>query len=109
VYKRQVKALLPTDESLAVSLHDTVVIAMPERGFLKAAWLLYAMPLLITVAMAVAADQLWISPSMSQSASDLRVTLAAILGLGIGLFLLRILSDRISSDPNVQPRIMAVS
>lgn len=104
-----IKALLPSDKSLTVSLHDTVVLSMPERGFLRAAWMLYAMPLLLTVAAALAADQLWTSPSMSQGSTDLRVTLAAALGLGVGLLLLRVLSDRISRDPDVQPRITGVS
>lgn len=104
-----IKVLPPRDRSLAVKLHDTVVVAMPERGFLRAAWMLYAMPMLMTVAAAVAADQLWTSPSMSQAVSDLRVTLAAMLGLGLGLLLLRVLSDRMSRDPDVQPRITGIS
>jgi len=33
-----VKALLPSEEALALSLHETVVSATPARGFWKAAW-----------------------------------------------------------------------
>lgn len=104
-----IKALLPLDKGLAVSLHDTVQIAIPERGFLRAAWMLYAMPLLMTVFAAVVADQFFAPAGLSQAALDLRVTLAAIAGLAGGLLLLRTLSRRMSHDPDVQPRVTGVS
>ncbi|WOJ93914.1 SoxR reducing system RseC family protein [Congregibacter variabilis] len=104
-----IKALLPLDSGLTVSLHDTVEIAIPERGFLRAAWMLYAMPLLMTVLAAVVADQLFSSAALSQAAADLRVTLAAIAGLAGGLLILRAVSRRMSHDPDIQPRVTGVS
>ncbi|MFT6770511.1 MAG: sigma-E factor negative regulatory protein RseC, partial [Congregibacter sp.] len=104
-----IKALLPVDKTLTVSIHDTVQIALPERGFLRAAWMLYAMPLLMTVFAAVLADQLWTPSSLSQAALDLRVTLAAIAGLAAGLLLLRTMSRRMSHDAEFQPRVTGVS
>ncbi|WP_439107802.1 SoxR reducing system RseC family protein [Congregibacter sp.] len=104
-----VKALLPADKSLVVSLHDSVEIAMPERGFLRAAWMLYAMPLLTMILAAVLADQYWSAASLAQAALDLRVTLSAAAGLATGLLMLRLLSARVSRDPDLQPRVTGVN
>lgn len=104
-----IKALLPADKALTVGLHDTVEIAIPQRTFLRAAGMLYAMPLLITVIAAVGADQWFASHSLSQAALDLRVSLAAIAGLAGGLLLLRFASRRMSNDPDIQPRVTGVT
>ncbi|WOJ96110.1 SoxR reducing system RseC family protein [Congregibacter brevis] len=104
-----VKAALPSDGSLAVSLHDTVEISVPEQGFLRAVFMLYAMPLLLMLFAAGFADYLWATSELSQAAMDLRVTLSAIAGLGAGLLLLRFLSDRLSGHTDFKPRVTGIS
>lgn len=108
VSKGLLKAALPVDKTLVVSLHDTVEISVPEQGFLRAAWLLYAMPLLTMLLAAGLADHFWASLGLSQAAMDLRVTVAAASGLGAGLLLLRFLSQRMGADPDLQPRVTGV-
>lgn len=109
VSKGLLKAALPADKSIVVSLHDTVEISVPEQGFLRAAWLLYAMPLLTMLTAAGFADRLWASSGLTQAAMDFRVTIAAASGLAAGLLLLRVLSRRMSADPGLQPRVTGVS
>lgn len=103
-----VKACLPKDLSLRIGLNDTVEIAIPERGFLQAAGMLYAMPLLTTVLAALLADQYWSSAALTQAALDLRITVAAATGLAAGLLLLRQLSGRMSRRWEFQPRVTGV-
>ena len=100
-----VKALLPTDRSLQLDLHDTVEIALPEASFLRAAALLYVLPLLTTVAAAVLADQFWVAEGGVQAAADLRVVVAAALGLGGGVLALRVASRRAEASPALQPQV----
>lgn len=102
-----VKALLPGDRSLSLKLHDIVEIALPERGFLRAATLLYVMPLLTTVGGAVIADVFWVAEGSSQAAADARVLLAAVLGLLGGLAALYFLSRRLQHNPLMQPQVTA--
>ncbi|MFK8041281.1 SoxR reducing system RseC family protein [Congregibacter sp.] len=109
VSKGLVKAALPSDGSFAVGLHDTVEISVPEQGFLRAVWMLYAMPLLTMLFAAGFADYFWAASELSQAAMDLRVTLSAVAGLGAGLLLLRFLSDRRSGDTDFQPRVTGIS
>jgi sigma-E factor negative regulatory protein RseC len=102
-----VKAALPGDLSRRVNLHDIVEIALPEHGFLRAATLLYLMPLLTTVGGAVIADAFWVTDGGSQAAADARVLVAAALGLLAGLGSLRFLSQRLQDNPLMQPRVTA--
>jgi positive regulator of sigma E activity len=84
-----------------------VEIALPEHGFLRAATLLYLMPLLTTVGGAVIADAFWVTDGGSQAAADARVLVAAALGLLAGLGSLRFLSQRLQDNPLMQPRVTA--
>lgn len=102
-----VKALVPEANNFALAVHDTVEISLPETRFLRAAFLLYLLPLATTVLAAIAANGAFAEASLSQSAIDLRVTLSAIAGLGIGLALVRLLSSRRSSDTYWHPTVTA--
>jgi sigma-E factor negative regulatory protein RseC len=102
-----VKALLPADRLLRLELHDIVEIALPENGFLRAASLLYVMPLLTTVGCALLADRFWVMDSSVQAAADLTVVVGAGLGLAAGLLLLRLASTRLQGSPLMQPRVTA--
>ena len=101
------KALVPEANNFALAVHDTVEISLPETRFLRAAFLLYLLPLATTVLAAIAANGVLTEASLSQSAIDLRVTLSAIAGLGIGLALVRLLSSRRPSDTYWHPTVTA--
>ena len=105
------KAVLPPDSGLQhrLKLHDRVTIAIPERNFLRYTALLYAMPLFIALAAALLADAYWMSDGLSQGAADLRVTVAAALGLGTGLYALRRLSHRDSANESLLPQVTDIS
>ncbi len=102
-----VRALLPPDRDLAVSLHDQVEISLPERGFLQGAALLYAMPIAATVGGAMLAQQYLVGAASSQSSADLMVALGAVLGLGAGLLLLKWRSRAADANPALVPRVTA--
>jgi sigma-E factor negative regulatory protein RseC len=102
------KAALPTDRGLPLKLHDQVTVELPESGFVRAASLLYLLPLLSTVLLAVLADQLMTPASLSQAAADLRVSLAAVAGLILGLQVLRVLSRRSECRADMQPRVSEI-
>jgi sigma-E factor negative regulatory protein RseC len=103
------KARLPAEHAPSLKLHDQVRIELPESGFLRAASLLYAVPLLTTVLTALLADQMLIPAGISQAAADLRVSIAAISGLALGLWALRIVSRRSEQDPRMQPRVSGIA
>ena len=51
-----VKARLGGGDSLVLRLHDDVCIELPERGFLRGAFALYALPILSTIVLAMVAN-----------------------------------------------------
>jgi sigma-E factor negative regulatory protein RseC len=102
------KAVLPTGRDLPLKLHDQVTVELPEAGFLRAASLLYLLPLLSTVLFAVLADQLIAPAGLSQAGADLRVSLAAVAGLVLGLQALRLLGRRSERRADMQPRISGI-
>ncbi|MEM1403987.1 MAG: SoxR reducing system RseC family protein [Pseudomonadota bacterium] len=102
-----VKALLPNAKDLALSVHDTVEISLPETRFLRAAFLLYLLPLSTTVLAAMTANGLLADGGLTQPAIDLRVTLSAIAGLSFGLLLVRLLSSRRPRETYWHPTVTA--
>lgn len=98
-----VKARLGATDAPALRLHDEVCIELPERGFLRGAFALYALPILSTIALAMAANWLLVSPGSSQGEADLRVMLGAALGLGLGLVFLRRSSQFLETRRDMQP------
>jgi sigma-E factor negative regulatory protein RseC len=100
-----VRALLPAGGGEPLSLHDTVLISLPEQTFLRSAALLYALPLLAMLAAALVADHLYGDAGLSAAGADLRVVLGAVLGLSAGLLALRVLSRRSAANPMLNPRV----
>jgi sigma-E factor negative regulatory protein RseC len=98
-----VRALLAPGGPQAVALHDEVRISIPERGFLRGVAIMYLMPLLTMVGAALLSNQWAASAALSQAQIDLRVTLGALAGLALGLFLLRIFERRNAADPTLNP------
>lgn len=100
-----VKALVPLDSNLALAIHDTVELELPESSFLMAVSMLYAVPLLSTLGAALLADRFLVADALSQGAADLKVTLGAALGLALGLLAVRWRTRRSADDPAFQPRV----
>ncbi len=100
-----IRAYLAQDWLGKVRIHDTVELSLPEQNFLRAASLLYALPLLTTLLAAIGADQYLVSSAATVGSADLQVSLAACGGLAFGLLLLRGLSRRSERDPANLPRV----
>lgn len=97
-----VKARLAEGARFVPSLHDEVRIALPEKGFLRGAFVLYALPILATLAGALVSNVL-VSADASQAQADLTVTLGALIGLGAGLLLLRLAQRPLATRGALQP------
>ncbi|MFT5930407.1 MAG: sigma-E factor negative regulatory protein RseC [Oceanospirillaceae bacterium] len=91
---------LPLPQHMTLSVGDEVVLGIPQKAFIKASLLTFAMPLLTMLAGA-SLVQWW-------GFSELTTVVAALLGLGLGLLLLRWYSqsDSILSSSQWQPMIL---
>lgn len=83
---------------------DEVVVAVPERGFIKTAFYTYFLPLLLMLAGAVIAQQFeWSGTGFN---SDFGALAGAIAGLVIALLLLRQYAKKIEKNPALHPVII---
>ena len=91
---------LPLPQDMALKVGDEVVLGIPQKAFIKASLLTFAMPLMIMLAFASLAQ--W--GALSEPAA----VVAALLGLGLGLLLLRWYSqsDAVLSSNQWQPMIL---
>ena len=91
---------LPLPQDMALNVGDEVVLGIPQKAFIKASLLTFAMPLMIMLAFASLAQ--W--GALSEPAA----VVAALLGLGLGLLLLRRYSqsDAVLSSNQWQPMIL---
>jgi len=91
---------LPLPQDMALKVGDEVVLGIPQKAFIKASLLTFAMPLMIMLAFASLAQ--W--GALSEPAA----VVAALLGLGLGLLLLRRYSqsDAVLSSNQWQPMIL---
>ena len=72
---------LPIPQYMALNVGDEVVLGIPQKAFIKASVLTFAMPLVWMLACALLAQ--WLT--LSEPAT----VVAALLGLGLGLLFLR--------------------
>lgn len=91
---------LPVPRDMALNVGDEVVLGIPQKAFIKASLLTFAMPLMIMLAFASLAQ--W--GVLSEPAT----VAAALCGLGLGLLLLRWYSqsDAVLSSNQWQPVIL---
>ena len=91
---------LPLPQDMTLNVGDEVVLGIPQKAFIKASLLTFAMPLMIMLAFASLAQ--W--GALSEPAA----VVAALLGLGLGLLLLRWYSqsDAVLSSNQWQPMIL---
>ena len=91
---------LPLTQDMVLNVGDEVVLGIPQKAFIKASLLTFAMPLMIMLAFASLAQ--W--GALSEPAA----VVAALLGLGLGLLLLRWYSQSyaVLSSNQWQPMIL---
>ena len=91
---------LPMPQNMILNVGDEVVIGIPQKAFIKASLLTFAMPLLTMLASASSARWLGFSEPLT--------VVAALLGLGLGLLLLRWFSqsEAVLSSSQWQPMIL---
>lgn len=77
---------LPLADNVSLQVGDEVVLGIPQQAFIKASLLTFAMPLVVLVLFAVAAQ-------LSQF-SEPMIVVSALLGLASGLLLVRWYSSR---------------
>lgn len=83
---------------------DDVVVAVPERGFIKTAFFTYFLPLLLMLLGAIVAQQMdWSSTGVN---ADFGALAGAVAGFIISLLLLRQYSKKIEKNPELHPVII---
>jgi len=98
---------LSNDSGLVVRVGDQVVVGMPENVFIKSALLVYLLPLGFLFGFAFAGQYFntlvlsAVEPSLVTAAEgDGVIALFAMIGLGIGFWRVKGLSEKISRDKN---------
>jgi sigma-E factor negative regulatory protein RseC len=79
---------------------DVVLIEVPENGLLYASALMFLMPLVMMLALAVAGHEMF--------GTEMASLLAGAVGLFIGFALARYRSRAMSDDPRFQPEVKSI-
>lgn len=85
---------LPNPTHLKLQVGDEVVLGVPQKAFIKASLLTFAMPLMVMLLAAISAQLL--------GAAEPIVVICAIAGLGLGLAFLRLYSRAMTASDNGQ-------
>ncbi|OZG70623.1 transcriptional regulator [Hahella sp. CCB-MM4] len=85
--------------TLDVNVGDRVLVGIAEEALLKASILAYLLPLLAMIVCAGAAEAIFSFP-------DPVVALIGVLGLALGLILVKTLSFRLSCNPSYHPQLL---
>ncbi len=99
-HKNELRVLNP----ISAKPGEQVIIGLQETSLLKVSFLAYLLPLACLLLMAVAAQQL--STQFVWMLGELPTILGGLLGLAIGLFLLRRSAAHRATDPNYQAVIL---
>lgn len=86
---------------------DEVVVAVPEKGFIKTAFFTYLLPLLLMLVGAIVAQQLSISRGWAYQ--DVISLVGAGFGFVIALLVLRGYSQRMERDEQLHPVVIRKS
>lgn len=96
-----VRALLDPTSNQSYSLNDEVEIAVAEHVLVKAALVVYLLPLLTMLGGAMTASHLGLNDGV--------VVLGTFLGFAFGLFIVRVHAWVIRNDKRQQPRVVGLS
>lgn len=102
-----VRARLPETLRPRIAVHDRVELSLPEGSFLRAAALLYLLPLATALGAALAGSVLLVPTGTSGGAGDLTVSLCAAAGMLLGLGAVRALTRRATRGAAMEPLITA--
>lgn len=83
---------------------DEVIVAVPEKGFIKSAFVTYFLPLLFMLLGAVVAQQLSINSGWAYQ--DIAALAGAGIGFAVALLLLRRYSQRMEKDVQLHPVVV---
>jgi len=83
---------------------DEVVVAVPEKGFVKSAFITYLLPLLLMLAGALLAQQF--IQTDSGAGKDIAALLGAGAGFVIAILVLQRYSKRMEKDEQLSPVVM---
>ncbi len=81
---------LPLPANMSLQVGDEVVLGVPQKAFIKASLMTFAMPLVVMLVTAIIAQAL--------SASEPVIALTALLGLGLGLAIVSLYSRSLSAS-----------
>ncbi len=84
-------------------IDDEVNIAIPEELLLRSSFVVYLVPILCTLLMAVAL------PALVSGANDLVAVAGAGLGFGMGVALVRLHARMHRYDPTMQPQLLGMA
>jgi sigma-E factor negative regulatory protein RseC len=96
----QMKAINQCDAKVG----DEVVVAVPEKGFIKSAFFTYLLPLLLMLFGAVVAQQL--SVFMDWANQDIAALAGAAVGFVVALLLLRQYSQKMEKNIHMHPVVI---
>ena len=83
---------------------DEVIVAIPEKGFIKSAFFTYLLPLLMMLAGAVLAQQF--ATSSDWAYSDFSALVGAGMGFAIALLILKRYSLKLEKDEQLHPVVI---
>lgn len=83
---------------------DEVIVAIPEKGFVKNAFMTYLLPLLFMLAGAVLAQQF--VAVIDDTLSDIMAFMGAVIGFIVALLVLKSYSKRVENDSQLHPVII---
>ena len=87
-------------DDIGVRPGEQVVVGIPEGTMVRGSLAMYAVPLLALIAGALLGD------ALATGASDLAEILGGLAGMALGISWLKRYSERMSRDPDAQPRIL---
>ena len=96
---RQRSGQLRVTNTMDVSIGDTVLVGIAENALLKASAMTYLIPLILMILCAGLV-------SSSPFSSDANTALAGASGLIFGLFIVKIISYKLSCNPAYHPQLL---
>lgn len=80
---------------------DEVIVAIPEKGFIKSAFMTYLLPLLLMLVGALLAQQIF--QAGSEASADISAFLGAGLGFVMALLILKLHAKHVEKDEQLHP------
>lgn len=102
--ENRIRALNPIDAQVG----EQVILEISEKGFLRASFLVYALPVLALIGAGVLARWLLLALEVSARAAEGGAAVAGLAGLVLSFVWLNRQNARLGGDPGVQPVIASL-